>query len=162
MMSRWFLAVALALSVGACADFGVKPGSGEVCQDAGEKINDDLDAASSYTFSVQKWGGYGILTNYITTVDDDASVTNLTMKCQGSRDDGATLYDMQVCEVASGVCTTFDASWSTDPAATATDRWIWRVDFEGVEDIKCTFTPTGGAATVDTLSVFVSACTKGG
>ena len=83
------------------------------------------------------------------------------MTCQGSRDDGTTVYDLQVCETASGVCTTFDASWSIDPAGTATDRFIWRVDFEGIEDIKCTFTPTGGATTVDTISVFVSACTKG-
>lgn len=144
------------------ARYDVKPGPGQVCQSLGEQINDNLFGATpSYTVDIGNWGGYGVLTNYIAVTDDNTSITDITMKCQGSHDDGTTLYDLQICETASGKCTTFDSTWSIDPAGTTTDRFIWRVDFEGIEDVKCTFTPTGAEDEVDLIKVTVDVCTKG-
>jgi hypothetical protein len=121
-----------------------------------------LDAATlaadrSFTISTSGARGYGLLTLYISLTWDAASAVALT--CTGSNDGNTTDYALQSCSVASGACTSSDASWSK--AVTASKKWIWRVDVEGIEDIECTFTDTGGGAS-DTLTVYGQFAVKGG
>lgn len=123
-----------------------------------------LDASStSITWDAEmKQGSWGELIIYVTVTDGSNSVTALNMTCYGSKNGGTTLYTLQSISVASGVGTSYDASWTKDPSAiTSPKRWIWRVDIEGIEDAKCIFTDTGGDAS-DSISAIVDLAVKGG
>lgn len=123
-----------------------------------------LDAASS-SFTIgtthRPSGLWGLMTVRITVTDADNSVTAITMICGGSSDGNSTSYTFQECAVAAGVATCNNLSWVFNPTAvTSPKRWQWRVDIEGVEDVTCTFTDTGGVV-ADTIQVAVGLATKG-
>ena len=77
------------------------------------------------------------------------AATAVTWTCFGSLDGGTTYAELQSCSVSSGTCTSTDAVWSK--AVSASDDWIWRVDFLGLSDIKCTLACTGGGASDTTI-----------
>lgn len=79
------------------------------------------------------------------------AATAIAMTCHGSLDAQTTWAELQSCSVASGACTSSDASWSK--AVSADDDWMWRVDFLGAPDIKCIVTCTSGGAS-DTFTVY--------
>lgn len=114
-----------------------------------------LDAAST-TFEVEMPNdaqGYDLAIVYLNVVDGGASgITAINMSCTASEDNNSTDATIQDCTVVGGVCTSSDASWTKDPAATG-GRWPWRVDISGFEDFECTFTDTGGDAS-DTIQVY--------
>ena len=107
-------------------------------------------------------GIWGLMTAFICITDADNSTTAINMSCTGSPDRGTTDYTLQDCSsVTGGVCTSANASWTKNPAAIASPKcWPWRVDIEGLPEIECTFTDTGGAA-ADTIAVTVTFATKG-
>jgi hypothetical protein len=107
-------------------------------------------------------GVWGLMTVWVSIADADNSTTAINMSCTGSPDGGTTDFTLQDCaSVVDGVCTSANASWTKNPAAiTSPKRWPWRVDIEGIPEIECTFTDTGGAA-ADTITVTVTFATKG-
>lgn len=124
-----------------------------------------MAAPRSFTIVRQNpayYGVYGLTTLWICLTDADNSVTDLTMTCTGSPNDGTTDYTLQDCStLVAGVCTSVNASWSKNPSAISSPKcWPWRVDTEGVAELECTFTPTGGAA-ADLLSVYATFAVKG-
>ncbi len=118
-----------------------------------------LDANRSYTVQRKNQGAWGVLVNYISVTDDNTSISDITMTCYAGYDGNAPAYTIQDCSIVSGACTSNDATWSKDPAPSATTKWVWRVDIEGLEDVKCEFVPTGGAV-ADTISVDVELAVK--
>lgn len=126
-----------------------------------------LDAASS-SFTVipseypERNGVYGIMVVWVTITDSNDSVTAINMSCTGSHDRGATDYTLQDITVAAGVGTSVNSSWTKDPSGiTSPKKWPWRVDIEGMPEVECTFTDTGGNSS-DTIGVTVTFATKGG
>jgi hypothetical protein len=122
-----------------------------------------LDAASS-TFEVENHNHYtdglwALMSVWVKVTDGDNSVTAITMSCTGSEDQNTTDFTLQSCVVASGACTSSNASWVKDPSGMTTKNWVWRVDIEGVPDIECTFTDTGGDAS-DSIIVGASFAMK--
>ncbi len=122
----------------------------------GEKIEiTTLDAANT-SFTINRsnaWQGWDLMIVYISVVDGGASsVTNVTMSCTASEDDNTTPATIQDCTTAAGVCTSNDAGWEKDPASTG-QRWAWRVDISGFQDIECTLTDDGGDAS-DSIQVY--------
>ena len=88
-------------------------------------------------------GGYNLAVLHF-YMNWTATATAVTLVCSASDDGGTTLYTMQSCDVASGVCTSSDSSWVK--AISADTRWAWRVDLSGYSYISCVATVTGGAA----------------
>lgn len=107
-------------------------------------------AARTWTASAGQGAGWGLGAFQFDAAWAAAAGT-MTWTCYGSLDNGTTWAELQACSVASGVCTSSDASWSK--AVTAADDWIWRVDFLGVSDIKCVYACTVGAGT-ETATVY--------
>lgn len=130
------------------------------------KVQIDASAldASSTSFSLTNLpttGTWGLLMVYVSITDSDNSTTAINMSCTGSTDDNSTDYTLQDVAVAAGVGTSTNLSWTKNPSAiTSPKRWLWRVDIEGIEDIECTFTDTGGAA-ADSITVTTVLATKG-
>lgn len=123
-----------------------------------------LDAASTnfainWTQADQR-GVYGLMSVWVELTDADNSVTAFNMTCYGSRDENTTDYTLQSCDVATGVCTSSDASWTKNPSALATKSWVWRVDVESMPAVNCTITDTGGDAS-DSMTVYATFSTKG-
>ena len=121
-----------------------------------------LDAASTtFTYdNLPKNGTWGLMLVYVKVTDSNDSVTALTMSCTGSIDDNTTDYSMTSCSVTAGVCTSTVATFVIDPSGiTSPKKWLWRVDIEGIEDIQCVFTDTGGLI-ADTLDVSASLAAK--
>lgn len=125
---------------------------------------DAQDMGANRSFSqtqLSNMGAFGLLNVYLSLTDANNSVTNIRMTCTASLDGNTTDFTMQSCTVASGVCTSDNAAWDRNPSAVASPkRWVWRVDIEGLEDIECTFAPTGGAA-ADLLTVTGQLAVKG-
>jgi hypothetical protein len=124
-----------------------------------------LDASRSFSVAATAIQGAGLLTLYISVTDANDSVTALGMTCTSSPDGGTTDYTIQDCTVASGACTSSNASWTKDPSGISSPKlWPWRVDIEGLigdgSNIECTFTNTGGVA-ADKLTVIGYASVKG-
>jgi hypothetical protein len=122
-----------------------------------------LDASSS-SFSVKNevattGGTWGLMIVWVTIIDADAACSLVTMNCTGSKNGNSTDYQLEDLTVATGVATSVAASWTRNPG-TGTTRWLWRVDIEGIPDVECTFTDTGGDAS-DSIAVDVSFATKG-
>jgi hypothetical protein len=121
------------------------------------------NASESFTWDTElKLGAWGLLVVYAYLTDANDSVTALTMTCYARK--GGNDYTLQSIAVAAGVGTSTDASWVKDASgSTAADTklWVWRVDIEGYEDVKCTFTDTGGNSS-DSISAIVDVATKGG
>lgn len=110
-------------------------------------------AAGSLTFTVPVsngpfTAGNGTETNQIANLyfnfDYTDGATAVTMTCSAS-DDKSTLFVIQSCAVATGVCTSTDASWSKAISA-ADKKWIWRVDLTGMVYASCVVAVTGGTA----------------
>ena len=117
-----------------------------------------LDA--SHSFELEDVArGFSVMSLMITVTDANDSVTALTMTCTGSMDNNTTDYTLQSVSVSSGVGTGSNSSWVFDPSGvTSPKRWLWRVDIEGIEDVECTFTDTGGVvADILDVSVYLGA-----
>lgn len=125
-------------------------------------INTTLAATRSFSLTqLTNSGTYGLLVLYVSVTDANNSVTALGMSCTSSLDGNTTDYTLQDITIAAGVGTSVDASWTKDPSAiTSPKRWVWRVDIEGLEDVECTITNTGGTA-ADTLRVDGAFAVKG-
>ena len=80
---------------------------------------------------------------------DYTAATAVTMSCTASPDNGTNKYTIQDCTMASGACTSNDASWSKAISA-ADKKWPWRVDTTGFLRLDCVFACGAGA---DTLTV---------
>lgn len=96
----------------------------------------------------------------LTVVHDNTSgALTITMTCyEDTAAGGATSVILQDCTVASGVCTSSDASWSK--AVTGAKSWVWRVDISGYDaQVNCVFAAAGAAAT-DTITVTGQLVTK--
>lgn len=121
-----------------------------------------LDAARTFRVSRDSGqGAWGLMSVFIQVTDANDSVTALTMTCSASIDGNTTDYALQDCVLASGAGTCYNLTWAHNPAATTSPKkWVWRVDIEGLEDVECVFTDTGGAA-ADLLDVSLSFATKG-
>jgi hypothetical protein len=124
-------------------------------------------SASSTSFTVNLDnaavnGTYGLAIVWVSIVDASNSVTAINMICTSSPNGGVTDYTLQDCaSVVDGVCTSANASWTKNPAAiTSPKRWPWRIDIEGLPELECTFTDTGGDGS-DTISVDLTFATKG-
>jgi hypothetical protein len=107
-------------------------------------------------------GVWGLMLVWVDVVDADDSTTAVNMACTGSPNGGAKDFVPQECaSVVDGLCTSENPSWRKNPSAmTSPKSWFWRVDIEGIPEIECTFTDTGGAA-ADTITVTVTFATKG-
>lgn len=79
-----------------------------------------------------------------------SAVTAVTLTCNTSEDGGTTEEVLQDCSVASGTCTSSDATWSK--AVTGVKVWRWRVGIKNGKRAECTVAFTSGDAT-DRLTV---------
>jgi hypothetical protein len=124
-------------------------------------------SASSTSFTVNldnpaTNGVWGLAVLWVSIVDADNSVTAINASCTASPNGGVTDFTLQDCStLASGVCTSSNASWTKNPSAiTSPKRWAWRADIEGFPEIECTFTDTGGDGS-DSITVELTFATKG-
>ena len=104
-----------------------------------------LDASRSFTVSPCDANGYCYSTLVLSlnhSTHDAASA--IAMTCTTSLDSGTTNATLQDCDVASGACTSNDASWTK--AISGVKAWPWRVDVAGYPSVTCTITDTGGGA----------------
>jgi len=108
-------------------------------------------ASRTATFSVDgDRSGYDLAALYIEHSNSSGALT-VTMSCTNlpsATDSDATLQD---CTIASGVCTSDDASW--EKSVTTDTVWPWRVDISGFPgQIDCVFAASGAGAS-DTITV---------
>lgn len=78
------------------------------------------------------------------------AATAVTMVCRPSDDAGSNFFDDQWCDTISGVCTSYDASWSKAISADS-EKFTWRVGLKAPYT-SCVISCTGGGAN-DTLYV---------
>jgi hypothetical protein len=125
-----------------------------------------LDASRAFTFETVTQGGrgeiWGMMLVFISLTDANDSTTALNMVCSASDDDNTTDYTLQDCvSGGTGTYTCYNLTWTHDPSSTSSPKkWLWRVDIEGLEDVECTFTDTGGVA-ADKLTVDIAFAVKG-
>lgn len=105
----------------------------------------------TWTATAGQGAGFGVAAFHF-VFDYTAGGSAVAWSCEGSLNNGSTFAPLQSCDVATGVCTSSDSSWSK-ATGSADDAWLWRVDFLGMPDIKCTFSCTAGGAT-DTVTVY--------
>lgn len=74
-----------------------------------------------------------------------SAATAVTLSCTTSEDGGTTDDILQDCSLASGVCTSSDASWSK--AVSATKVWRWRVGIKNGKQAECQVALTAGDGT---------------
>jgi len=87
--------------------------------------------------------GYDLLILHIDHSNNAA--TDVQMSCEIQPDATSTDAVMQDCTVATGVCTSTDASWSN--AVSGDEVFIWRVDISGYPgQVECTFSGTSAGA----------------
>lgn len=119
----------------------------------------DLQASRSWTHDGDDGEDWGLLTVLI-NLSQQNTVTQVDMICSGSDDGNSTDYVFQECAVASGACTSSDATWEKTVAAA--DQWAWRVDTGGLPDWQCTISVGAGAGTsTDVITVKTRVCAKG-
>lgn len=109
-------------------------------------------SAGARTFTLSPAGagfGYGMGIFQVDFTYNAA--TAVALACEASINNQTSWATLQSCSVSSGTCTSSDASWSK--ATSASDTWLWRVDFLGAPDVKCTVSCTGGGAS-DTFTVY--------
>jgi len=91
-------------------------------------------------------GGYNLAVVHV-AMDYTDGTTEVSMVCSAS-DDDSTLFVMQDCAVASGVCTSSGASW--EKAISAADaNFVWRVDITGYRYVSCVVAMASGTANED-------------
>jgi hypothetical protein len=124
-------------------------------------------SASSTSFAVNldsatTSGIWGLAIIWVTITDASNSVTAIHASCTSSRDGGTTDFAIQDCAtLTDGVCTSVGTSWVKDPSGiTSPKRWVWRGDIEGLPELECTFTDTGGDGS-DFIKVELDFATKG-
>ena len=76
--------------------------------------------------------------------------TDVGLTCTTSENGGTDEDTLQDCTLASGVCTSNDASWTK--AVTASKKWRWRIGIKNGKRVKCVVTSTGAGAS-DQLTV---------
>lgn len=120
-----------------------------------------LDASRAFELELSPDSSWGVMVLYIQLLDANNSTTALNMSCTGSLDNNTTDYTLHSCDTVLGTATCYNLTWTTDPSGvTSPKKHIWRVDIEGLQDIECTFTDTGGVA-ADKLTVTASLAIKG-
>lgn len=121
-----------------------------------------MDATRSFSIAnIPNVGAWGLMNVYVNVTDANNSITALNMTCTASRDDNTTDYSLLACETSSGTSTCYVQLFTINPAAISTPKkLLFRVDIEGLEDVECSFTTTGGAA-ADLLTVNIDFATKG-
>jgi len=120
-----------------------------------------LDAASSaVTINGEAAQGFDLLILEFSLTDANDSVSAITMTCFEGGLPTDMDYAMQSCTVASGVCTSDNASWVKDPSGMTKKKWATRVDISGYRNVSCTITDTGGLIG-DILTVKGYLATKG-
>jgi hypothetical protein len=106
-------------------------------------------ATRTWTASAGQGAGYGL---GIFQIDlTRVAATDVGLICYGSLNNGTTWAQLRACSVSSGVCTSSGASWVETVGAST--NVLWRVDFLGSPDIKCTFSCTTGGGT-DLVSMY--------
>lgn len=150
-------ALALAPSL-ALAQYAPKAKTFEI----GTLLNDiALNAgASTRTFTIGPLIGTGL-----TTGDDKlegytwldlrfkftySASSDVGISCTTSENDGTDEDIIQDCTIASGVCTSSDASWLK--AVSASKKWRWRIGIKNGKRATCVVTSTG-AGSSDKLTV---------
>lgn len=154
--------VAVTITLGLVADAQADPVGVRVRSPAFATATNTLDEASTtVTVNLQKAkASWGLAVIYVTVTDASDGVTDISMACTTSEDGGTTPFYLSSCDVSAGACTSSLASWSYDPqAVTSPKRWVWRVDIEGLKDLACEFSDTGGDVS-DVLAVSVSLAAK--
>ena len=88
-----------------------------------------------------------------------AGALSIVMTCyEDTSASSATTVVLQDCVVASGACTSYDATWTK--AVTGSKQWVWRVDISGYSgQVNCTFAASGAGAT-DKITVTGQLSTK--
>lgn len=128
---------------------------------------DGLATTSARTCTIQRSSGttaMGLASLYVDWVDGNGTVTGLGItSCEGSPDKGTNWYPIQGCAAGGGaVCTSSDATWDKTTTVNVDDEWVWRVDIEGFQSVRCTFDDTAGTAgSTDALTVNYQLCVKG-
>ncbi len=79
------------------------------------------------------------------------SSTDVGMTCTTSENGGTDKDILQDCSIASGVCTSSDASW-LKASLTASKKWRWRVGIKNGKQAQCVITSTGAGGS-DQLTV---------
>lgn len=125
-----------------------------------------VDTTSAQTCTITRSSGttsMGVATFYLDWDDNSGTVTQMDMTgCEASDDKGTTWFAIQDCAVSSGVCTSTDASWEKTLTLNTDDTWVWRVDIEGYQTVRCTFDDGAGTANAnDELDVSYQLCVKG-
>lgn len=162
MRIRNALAALLATLLVPAAASAQRVGPRNACVDLGDVI-DAQTMESSRSFSVDRdtIGGWGALSVYISLTDANTSITRFDLDCTASYDGNVTDFTLQSCAVATGVCTSSDATWQK--ASPGSTNWVWRVDVEGYEDVECTVSVGAGTgAAADVVTVHGRLCVKGG
>lgn len=104
-------------------------------------------AAATRTMTVDldnEYLGYDLMVVYIDHTNSSGALT-VTMDCTNAPTASDTDATLQDCDVASGVCTSSDATW--EKAVTGSKAWPWRVDISGLPgQIDCVFAAAGAGA----------------
>lgn len=88
-----------------------------------------------------------------------STITNVIMQCFGNISFfGGGLIDhaLQTCVMASGTCTSFDTIWTKSVSSISVgsaSRWVWRIDAQGYDNIRCIMIPSGGVSPNDLISI---------
>lgn len=135
--------------------------SGNVCRNVNTVITAaGMDSSQSFSIDTTPGQNYGLATVFLSLTDANTSITSFQMQCFGNYRKGSDDFKLQSCSTASGVCTSDDATWTK--ASPGTSNWLWRVDIEGLQSIKCTMSVAGGTgASADLLTANLRLCTKG-
>lgn len=103
-----------------------------------------------FTLTSGSGAGYGLLDLQVEFTR--VAATAVALSCTTSINGQATWATLQSCSVATGVCTSTDASWSKDVSG-GSANWVWRLDFLGASDVRCTFSCTAGGGS-DLFTVY--------
>lgn len=99
--------------------------------------------------------GFGLIIVEIDyTRQGGSAVTSINMTCFGniSRPGSNPVIDdfLQTCTTNAGICTSFDSIWQK--AVNISKKWVWRIDAQGYDNVRCVLSTTGAAGT-DTVTV---------
>lgn len=133
----------------------------EVCVNTGPQISaQGMDSSQSFEITGSPSNNFGLASVLLDLTDANTSITSFDMSCVGKVGLVDDEFTLQSCATSAGVCTSSDASWAK--ASPGTAKWVWRVDMEGIQTLKCTLSVGAGTGTgADLLTARVRLCTKG-
>lgn len=88
-----------------------------------------------------------------------STVTSVLMQCSANISffgGGEIDHFLQTCVMSSGNCSSVNSFWSKPVSIYPTNftvRWVWRLNVQGYDNIKCEMLPFGGFSGNDTISV---------